>query len=157
MQLVFCGIDVANQLNLDAIRAMAPFEVRRLQGVLGIDEVQSFADLEAFVSGAIGLLTGDFLDFRWHWQPPDGLQVQVVDCFAHKGIARLGAVERYRCGIFYRICAWLDVLGIEHTVSPPIELCSMHHDGACVRDFSFTSAQKRFQLADPKTDREAMA
>jgi hypothetical protein len=29
-------------------------------------------------------------------------------CFAYKGFKRMGAIEKYECGVLYRIECWLD-------------------------------------------------
>jgi ketosteroid isomerase-like protein len=134
------GADEANELNLAAIRDMAPIEVRWMQKALRLDGVASLAELEAFVSGAMALLAGDFMQFRWRWQPPDSLHVEVDRCFAFEGVRRIGAIEAYQCGIFERIYAWFDALGIKYRVTPASRHCTLHHDGTCVRDVYFSFA-----------------
>lgn len=131
------GIEAANRLNRAAIRSMAPIEVKRTLAALGMHGVSTFEQLERFISGAMGLLSGDFMRFRWDWRPPDLLRVDVQECFAHKGISRLGAIARYECGIFDRIYRWLDALGVGYVVTPEGELCTMHHQGSCVREVTF--------------------
>ncbi len=133
-----CGIDLTNRLNRRAIRSMSPIEVKRVQQALGLEEVRSFDQLKAFMTGAMSLLCGDFMSFRWEWRPPDALRVDVQQCFANEGIKRLGALDRYKCGIFDRIYGWLDVLGVKHQVSPTVEHCTKHRDGTCVRELRFS-------------------
>lgn len=135
------GIETANELNRSAIRDMAPIEVRRVLKALRMDGVSSFQELEAFMTGAMSLLGGDFMKFRWRWQPPGRLQVQVDECFAYKGIKRIGAIEKYECGIFDRVYGWLDALAIGYQFSPNVEHCTMHHEGTCVREIRFSFAE----------------
>jgi hypothetical protein len=78
------------------------------------------------------------MDFHWDWQPPATLVVTVRDCFAHKGISRIDAIEGYECGIFDRIYAWFDALGVTYRVSPAVEHCTMHRDGECIREIEFS-------------------
>lgn len=132
------GIEAANRLNRQAIAAMAPVEVKRVLGALGMRGVSGFADLEAFMTGAMALLGGDFMRYAWQWRPPDTLQVEVLDCFAYRGIGRLGALQGYECGIFDRIYGWLDALGVGYRGSPAAQHCTQHHDGSCVRELRFT-------------------
>ncbi len=126
-----CGPEVANRLNLAAIRGLAPVELKRLLKAWGSDSIDSHEDLQAFLEFAMKLFTGDFFDFTWDWQPGGGMTVAIERCFAHDGMAALGAIESYQCGIFERILAWLDGLGLEVTVDPAIEGCMMHREGHC--------------------------
>lgn len=132
------GIEVANRLNRNAIRSMAPIEVKRVKQALGLEELRSIDQLEAFMTGAMSLLCGDYMSFHWEWRPPDTLRVDVQQCFAYEGIKRLGAIDRYECGIFDRIYGWFDVLGVKHQVSPTGEHCTKHRDGTCLRELRFT-------------------
>lgn len=132
------GIEAANQLNRAAIRSMAPIEVKRVKQALGLDGVRSFDALQTFMTGAMHLLGGDFMRYRWTWSPPDALHVEVDRCFAHDGIRRIGAIERYECGIFDRIYAWFDALGVEHRATPSVDHCTMAREGTCVRDLRFS-------------------
>lgn len=127
------GVEAANRLNLAAIRAMAPIEARRVKAALGLAEVGSLDALERFLRGARELLVGDLLQSEWSFEPPDVLRIRVDDCFAEKGITRLGAIERYECGIYERVWAWLDALGVTHEVSPPTVRCTRFHEGTCER------------------------
>jgi len=131
------GIETANELNRAAIRDMAPIEVSRLLRVLKLERVSSFQELEAFMTGAMDLLAGDYFDFHWQWVPPNRLCVEVEDCFAFKGISRLGAIEHYECGLFDRIHRWFDVLKVKYESRPAVEHCMKHHDGSCVRELRF--------------------
>lgn len=131
------GIETANRLNLGAIRSLAPIEVRRILRALGIDEVEDPDRLKLFLEGTMQLVGGDFMAFEWNWRPDGSLCVDVERCFAHEGITRLGAIEQYQCGIFERICAWLDALGIDYDIAPAEKRCMMHFEGRCHRDLRF--------------------
>ena len=65
------------------------------------------------------------------WEMEDG------ECFAYKGISRLGFIEQYDCDVFPRIETWLETLGIAYSVNPRIEKCIMHTLGRCAGDFVF--------------------
>lgn len=131
------GIEATNRINLGAIRSLAPIETRRLLKTFGMEKVDNLDQLRAFLDGAVELMTGEFMDFRREWQPDGGLRVETRKCFAHEGISKLGAIEGYECGIFERIFAWLDALGIGYSVAPEDKRCMMHFEGKCRRDFRF--------------------
>jgi ketosteroid isomerase-like protein len=140
--LQMVGIETTNELNRRAVRDMAPFEVRRVLKALRMDGVSSFEELRAFMTGAMSLLGGDFMKFRWQWQPPDRLLAQVDECFAYRGVKRIGAIEKYECGIYDRVYGWLDALGIGYQISPDVEHCTMHHEGRCSREIHFSFADR---------------
>lgn len=127
------GMEKANELNRGAIRAMAGLEVKRVKRALGMDEINDIKALREFFSGAFGLLLGDFMSFDCQWGG-SSVRLDMERCFAHRGMVALGVAERYECGIFERIYAWLDVLGVEYTPGPQPPLCQMWHHGRCRRE-----------------------
>lgn len=136
------GIAGANQMNKNAIRSLAPLEVRRFKKALGIDQVNDLETLRRFFIGTMNLAVGDFMDYSWEWRPDDTWYIAMERCFAHEGIGRLGVIAEYECGIFERIYAWLDALGVKYTVEPRPLLCMMHHEGRCFREFRFDFSEK---------------
>jgi hypothetical protein len=135
------GIELTNEINRAAVRDMAPIEVHRVLKALRMDRVSTLDDLKAFMTGAMSLLSGDFMTFTWQWQPPDLLVARVSECFAHKGIERMGVIAEYECGIFERIFGWFDALGIGYEVLPNVSHCTLHHDRRCVREIRFSFGQ----------------
>ncbi len=134
------GIDRANEINLAAIRSMAPMEMQRTRKILGMENrgVNSLDELFAYLNSALELvLPASVLRLfkvsilapdRFHWSWDDG------ECFAYKGIKQLGCIDRYRCGVIYRIDHWLDMLQVEHRIDPPVGGCMMHEKGYCRGD-----------------------
>lgn len=134
------GVETANQLNRAAVRAMAPFEVRRLGVALGLD-ASTLSDPGAvarFVTDGIRLVTPSSVSrhlqvsagadgsLHWEWEPGA--------CFAYKGMERSGHLDGYRCGVIYRVQCWLDVLGVRPLGEPVIEGCLMREGGRCSGD-----------------------
>ncbi|MBM4445959.1 MAG: hypothetical protein FJ023_01230 [Chloroflexi bacterium] len=66
---------------------------------------------------------------HWEWENQE--------CFAYKGMKRMGLIDRYVCGVVYRIEYWFQNLGLKFTSSPKIEKCLMHEKGYCSGDFEF--------------------
>ncbi|MDP6814863.1 MAG: DUF6125 family protein [Alphaproteobacteria bacterium] len=131
------GTETANRLNLAAIRGLAPIEVKRIRQALGIEEVSNTDQVRAFVEGTFALVGGDFMAFDWTWRDDGTARVDTRHCFAHDGIAKLGVVADYQCGIFERIYAWLDALGVDYDADPSERHCLLHHQGRCWREFRF--------------------
>ncbi len=132
-----CGIETANKLNKAAIRGLAPIEIRRVCRAMAMKSVQTPADVRAVLEGAKELLVGDYMDFDWQWQEDGSVIIEVQRCFAHDGVARLGLVDQYQCGIFERLFAWLDALEVDWEIEPKTAGCLMVEQGHCRRQFSF--------------------
>ena len=134
-----CGIDKTNKINRAAGRSVGMIEIKRIKEALGIEDVQSFQDLKDLTEGTYEVLRGEFMKItprfpsenliHWEWEGQK--------CFAYEGMKRLGVIDQYQCGIFERIGAWFDSLGIEYSVTPRVDGCMMHTDAKCFRDFKF--------------------
>jgi hypothetical protein len=131
------GIDQANEFNLAAIRAQAPVEVSRLQKFLDHlnKPIGTLEDLNAFMQAAFEITLPKSVSrnfqfkmtspgrFHWEWEPGN--------CFAYKGMQKLGILDTYRCGVMYRIECWLDTLGVTYQMNPFIDTCIMSTTGSC--------------------------
>ena len=137
------GIDVANRLNKEAIKSNSYFEVERAKKIFGIENknIDSFEELTEFLQKMLELIAPHSIFnkihisiplknvFHWEWENKE--------CFAFKSMERLGIVDKYKCGVVYRIECWLNVLGIKYTANPKIENCLMAENGTCSGDFTF--------------------
>lgn len=136
-----CGIDTANRLNKAAIRALAPIELRRVTRALGVrsEGIVRFDEVKDVVDAMFATIKGDFMDFTFDYPEENVLRWKMGRCFALEGMKMIGAYEEYDCGVLYRVACWLDALGLDHTVEPPIEGCLMRDTGECsgVIRFSF--------------------
>ena len=134
------GVEKANALNKAAIRSLAPIEMARTKSVLGMDsqKVDTFDGLEEFLMEALELILPNSVFERFHlsspaenvlrWEWEDG------ECFAYKGMKRIGMIDGYRCGVMFRIECWLESLGIEYDIDPKIGPCIMKQTGSCSGD-----------------------
>ncbi|SFG10367.1 hypothetical protein SAMN05660649_00685 [Desulfotomaculum arcticum] len=135
------GIQQANLLNKAAIRSLAPLEIERIRRTLGRGEkrIGNFTDFKEFFISASRLFIPDFMGVSMtfpgenilHWE------LEPLNCFAYKGIKRIGAIEGYECGVIYRLECWLEALGLAFRTSPRSAHCSMHLSGVCSGDFEF--------------------
>jgi hypothetical protein len=134
------GIDLANRLNLAAIRSMAPMEARRTRKILGAGDgpVRSFGEASTILSGALKLVLPRSIIKRFNVSvPAEGVfrwELDRGECFAYKGICQLGCIDRYQCGVIYRIGCWLDAMEIRHRIEPMPDSCMMHEKGYCRGD-----------------------
>jgi hypothetical protein len=135
------GVDTANRLNRAAIKSMSKFEVERSKAALGMNDatINSFNGLKDFVTGSLALLIPSSMKWslimprknimRWEWGPGE--------CFAYKGMKRIGASGTYQCGVIFRIECWLEHLGIKYSVKPKLDICVMQSQGTCSGEFEF--------------------
>jgi len=136
-----CGIETANRLNKAAIRAMAPMEIARMKQALGIaaDKIETFEAFKEFFIQAGRLCIPPFMNgtmdtsrenvLHWEFAPKN--------CFAYKGMKRIGALEKYECGVIYRLACWFDAMGLTYTATPEITTCRMLSGDTCGGDFVF--------------------
>ncbi|MFH2007096.1 MAG: DUF6125 family protein [bacterium] len=136
------GIDKTNEVNRAAVRSMAHIELSRLKKLLGVQDIRSFGELQSFVTTASELIKPRFMKYRLRFEAPDVMRWEWEDgqCFAYQGIKSLGLLDRYRCGIFVRVEAWLDGLGIAFERTPAGDACSMRNGGRCNREFRVSFA-----------------
>jgi hypothetical protein len=136
------GIDEANRLNKGAIKALAAIEAKRARELFGLEKepVETFDELKEIIDAVFSVSKGDFMRFsyrfpeknlmRWEWAEKN--------CFAYKGMKRLGVIDGYECGVLYRVLCWLESAGVKYEVPDGIKGCLMHTKGICageVRSF----------------------
>lgn len=130
-----CGIEKTNKINKAAVRSMALIEIKRIKKAIDIEKVETFEQFKDLMEGVYGIVMADFMNFDHEYPSNNLLHVEMKQCFAYDGIKRIGAIDLYQCGIFDRIEAWFDGLGIKYSVTPKVGGCMMHTDGNCFRDF----------------------
>lgn len=134
------GIVTANRLNLESINNMAAIEIARLKKAAGFDknsDFKSFKEFFSFFSWIFSVIKPDFMDFDY-WSPETNvIKWRWNKCFAHDGVSKLGAIDKYECGIIERIRAWFNTLGIKYILTPEIKECLMHKNGYCEGEFRF--------------------
>lgn len=131
------GGEVANRLNRKAVGGMARVEAKRLARLAGIEKVRSLATLRYFMDQAYKVVGADWMGLSYSFHPPGRMRVNMDHCFSFKGVARLGAIEHYDCGVFTRIESWLSELGLEFTVEPKVSKCTESREGRCHREYTF--------------------
>lgn len=139
------GIAATNTINTSAIQSLAPIEIERIKHILGIEKnPENFNEFKLFFQEASQLMVPDFMNVSFHF-PEKNTMAWAFDsgkCFAYAGISKLGAIDRYECGVLFRIQCWLDALEIENRFDPETGKCRMHFNGACAgKIYLFERAQ----------------
>jgi hypothetical protein len=129
------GVGKANRLNHAAIKSLAPIEVKRIQKALGLEKekIETFEEFKEFFSGASELCIPDFMNATMSFPDKNILhwEFKPLKCFAYKGMENIGVIDRYECGVIYRVGCWIDSLGIKYRIHPQITKCLMLADGNC--------------------------
>jgi len=134
------GIQQANKMNKAAIQSLAPIEVARIKKFLGMkkEPVQTFDSFIRFFNGASELFIPDFMNASMNFTEKNKMhwEFKPKQCFAYKGMQRIGALDEYECGVIYRIECWIRSLGIPYEVSPKVTTCLMRDSDFCSGDFT---------------------
>lgn len=127
------GIDAANKLNKGAIRNLAPLEVRRIKKALGMDysKITTFEQLKKFIDDAFSILKGDFMKFTYSYPKRNYIYWEMDRCFAFEGMKLIGVKENYECGVLFRVCCWLEALGIQYEIDPQFTKCLLYSQEKC--------------------------
>ncbi len=141
------GIEAANRLNKSAIEYLAPIEVGRLKKVFGItgDLANNFQEFREFFAKVANLIIPDFMggDFVINDDYTMDISMRDNECFAYKGIKRLGVIEDYECGVIFRIECWMRAFGLIYESDNPSKKCLFHHEGRCKKQLKFTNFSKQ--------------
>ncbi len=133
------GIEKTNHLNKAAIAALAPIEMKRLKKFMGIEQepIDTFDAFKRFFEKAKELFIPDFMNAAMSFREKNVVhwEFKSKSCFAYKGMVSAGVIDRYECGVIYRIECWLNSLGINYSVNPKISTCRMLVNGNCSGDF----------------------
>jgi len=134
------GIQHANRMNKAAIQLLAPIEVGRIKKFLGMEKesIETFDAFIRFFNGASELFIPDFMNARLSFTEKNTVhwEFKPKQCFAYKGMQRIGALDEYECGVIYRIECWIRSLGISYEVSPRVTTCLMRDSDSCSGDFT---------------------
>jgi hypothetical protein len=137
------GIEQANKLNKKAIKSMVPFEVQRLTQILDLQKtgMKSVDDVKDFLLCGMELILPASVLSSLHFSTPSANVIhwewEKNECFAYKGMQRMGVIDSYECGVMYRIECWLDSLGLKFVATPQPGKCRMHEKGYCAGDYVF--------------------
>ncbi len=126
------GPDAANRLNLRTCRSIGRTDWFRLVKALGIDKVETLAQVLEVFQAAWQLYVPPHIDVDLIIDE-NRIVAHVKECFAYEGVRRVGMETLYDCGIFERIRAWMDAAGVEYELKPPIGKCLKAQGKECRR------------------------
>ncbi len=137
------GVKEANRLNKTAIKSMVPFEVQRLKQIMAFDERQltNVTEIANFMEEGMRLILPQSVLSKYHFKIESKNVLQWEweknECFAYKGMSRMGVIDGYECGVMYRIECWFESLGLKFESNVKLDNCQMHTKGYCRGRYKF--------------------
>ncbi|MFW9950922.1 MAG: DUF6125 family protein [Candidatus Thorarchaeota archaeon] len=130
------GIEEANKLNKRAIKNLSLLEMKRIQKALGLEsqKITTFEQLKQFIIDGFSVLKGDFMKFNYSFPERNTIHWEMNNCFAFEGMKMIGLKHGYECGVVYRVCSWLDALGVNYELKPKADKCLLYSQQKCEGD-----------------------
>jgi hypothetical protein len=117
------GIDTANRLNQFVCRELGRVEFKRFMKALPLSVPQCIEDYLDLKKMALTLYGPDLVEYEIEVIDTQSYKMDMKRCFAYENIVRAGIEKEYECGIFARLQGWIDALGLEHELTPPLGKC----------------------------------
>ncbi len=134
------GMAAANRLNQAAVRETAKVEVGRIVRALQLPPPGSIEDCMLVEELLIGLFGPDALDYEVTKADDSAYSILVKRCFASDNATRAGIAAEYECGVFARVGGWLEGLGVECEMTPPLGRCLKRLGRECLHTFRISPA-----------------
>jgi hypothetical protein len=135
------GIEITNKINKLAIKSLSSIEIKRIKSAIGIEKpIENLEEFSLFFKAASSFMIPDFMNVKFGFPEENKMtwEFNQGKCFAYLGINRLGVIDRYECGVLYRIKCWLEEIGITYKFNPEINRCIMHSTGNCSGSIQFS-------------------
>lgn len=129
------GLEAANRLNRNAVRALSQVEAGRLLRTLGLEPEPTVEGVVALLRKGINVYVPPPL-MEVALQPLDGesYQVEVRKCFAAANIVKAGIADAYECAVFDRFEGYHDAMGLPLAEGQlPASRCAMAEGRECRR------------------------
>lgn len=126
------GMQAANRVNQAAVRDAAKAEAQRVGRALGLSTPKDAAGCLQAQRALIGLLGPNLLDYDAELGGADTYRIRVKRCFAYENVDKAGIASQYDCGIFARVEGWLEGMGMQHQIDPPLKGCLKAQGKECV-------------------------
>lgn len=135
------GVEKANKINKNAVKAMAAIEIKRIMKLMGKPPnavITTFEELKEIIDTTYKLIQPEFMKLYYGFPEKNVFQGGFHECFAHQGVSQAGLIDVYQCGIIMRVQGWLEALGVKYKTTPAaIDGCLMHKTGKCEIEFRF--------------------
>jgi hypothetical protein len=125
------GIGHANRLNQKVARDLGRVEMNRFMKALGLSPSRNIGEYLNLKKAALSIFGRDLVDYEIKILDHQSYEMRLQRCFAHENIVRAGVKDQYECGIFARLQGWIDAMGLEHELFPPLGKCMKVFGAGC--------------------------
>ena len=136
------GIDAANRLNQFVCREIGRVEMKRFMKSLSLSPPKDRDEYLNLIRATISLYGPDLIEYEIKTLDHQSNQIHLKRCFAYENIVRAGIKDEYKCGIFARIQGWIDALGLEHELLPPLGKCMKVLGKECFYTITLTKLRR---------------
>jgi hypothetical protein len=131
------GMEKASPMNLRVCRELGQIETKRFIKLVGASPPKNIEEFRELFEAAGALLVPPFMDFDVEYRGEDTFILFMKDCFAHRGMEKVGLLSEYECGIFIRIEGWFDAMELKYERTPDLSRCLKYTEGECVITVKF--------------------
>ena len=131
------GMAEASPMNLRVCRKLGRIEFGRVMKMAGASSPVNMEDYRQLFDLGKELFFPDFTRIEIEYPGDDIQAFHVLDCFAQRGMGKLGLIAEYECGIFERIEGWFDAMAVKHTRTPDLSHCLKYKGEVCRITFKF--------------------
>ena len=125
------GMEAASPMNLRVCRELGRIEYKRLINLVGAAPPTNMNDYRELFDLGRQVFVPDFISIEIDYPKADLQRFRVSECFAHRGMEKAGLLAGYECGIFERICGWLDAMKLAYTLKPSLHRCLKYQGKKC--------------------------
>lgn len=130
------GMDAANRINRNNVRALGQVEMRRLMKAHGVERVEDVARaMELYHAGRDLYVPASLMDADVTVTGPDAYEVTFRRCYVHENITRAGIAATYDCAVFSRIQGWHDAWELPLAEDLPSRTCALAAGRTCQQRF----------------------
>jgi hypothetical protein len=117
------GMSEASPMNLRVCRKLGQIEFGRLMKMVETPSPKNIEEYQELFEVGEQVFFPDFVSAQISYPGNDSQIFDFLDCFAYKGMKKLGLLPDYECGIFERIEGWFDAMELHYTRTPDLSRC----------------------------------
>ena len=125
------GMVEASPMNLRVCRNLGRIEFGRLMKVVDAPSPKNIDEYRELFELGKQVFFPDFATAKISYPGNNSQIFDFLDCFAYRGMKKLGLLPDYECGIFVRIEGWFDAMGLNYTRTPDLSRCLMLKGKKC--------------------------
>jgi hypothetical protein len=131
------GLEVANRLNREVVRAQGKVETWRLMKALGISRINGVEEMIRFIKTGVRLIIGPLMELEIRALDDRSYEETVHRCFVHENVVKAGVGESYICAAFDRLQGFHEAANLPLTEEIAALPCAKAQGRECRRIIAF--------------------